>query len=134
MNPRLAMRTLSSRLAPPRAPSRPVATVTLAALLSLAPLPSHAADPAATADAAIAEEPETDGPPATAVQVPLQTVVGDREQSRFLPAVEDVEIYEGKKTTVIDPEEPPKVVDDNYRQVALENARAPSRRGVDAHS
>lgn len=57
------------------------------------------------------------GAPTTSVQVPLQTVVGEREQPRFLPAVDDVEIFEGKKTTVIDPEEPPKIVNDNYRQV-----------------
>jgi len=41
----------------------------------------------------------------------------DTEVPRFLPAVEGVDIYAGKKTTVIDPTEPPKIVNDNYRQL-----------------
>lgn len=41
----------------------------------------------------------------------------EREVPRFLPAVEGVDIYAGKKTTVIDPTEPPKIVNDNYRQL-----------------
>lgn len=41
----------------------------------------------------------------------------DREIPRFLPDVQGVDIYAGKKTTVIDPTEPPKIVNDNYRQL-----------------
>ena len=41
----------------------------------------------------------------------------EREVPRFLPDVEGVDIYAGKKTTVIDPTEPPKIVNDNYRQL-----------------
>lgn len=41
----------------------------------------------------------------------------EREIPRFLPDVEGVDIYAGKKTTVIDPTEPPKIVNDNYRQL-----------------
>lgn len=36
---------------------------------------------------------------------------------RFLPAVEGAKIYAGKKTAVIDPDEAPQIVNDNYRQV-----------------
>ena len=36
--------------------------------------------------------------------------------ARFLPDVGDVEIYDGKKTQVIEPKELPKIANDNYRQ------------------
>lgn len=39
------------------------------------------------------------------------------DYTRFLPDVQGVEIYDGKKTQVIEPKEPPQVVNDNYRQV-----------------
>lgn len=70
---------------------------------------------------AAADEPPagaTSGSPET-VRLDEQRVVGSRDEEipRFLPDVEGVDIYAGKKTTVIDPTEPPKIVNDNYRQL-----------------
>ena len=69
--------------------------------------------------AASAQAADRDDDTADTVRLEEQQVVGQREDKipRFLPDVEDVEIYAGKKTTVIDPEEPPKIVNDNYRQL-----------------
>jgi Fe(3+) dicitrate transport protein len=63
------------------------------------------------------DEP-SEGEPET-VRLEEQRVVGERESEipRFLPDVKEAAIYAGKKTTVIDPAEPPKVVNDNYRQL-----------------
>ena len=73
---------------------------------------------------ALAEEPAagpggtvTGGSKAQPVRLSEQRVEAEREIPRFLPAVEGVDIYDGKKTTVIDPAEPPKIVNDNYRQL-----------------
>jgi Fe(3+) dicitrate transport protein len=83
----------------------PHATVLLLALLTIG------------ARAAAAEERADRD--AEAVRLEEQQVIGEREREtpRFLPDVEGVDIYSGKKTTVIDPQEPPKIVNDNYRQV-----------------
>ncbi|MGD9762830.1 MAG: TonB-dependent receptor family protein [Candidatus Binatia bacterium] len=56
---------------------------------------------------------------AETVRLEEQQVVGEREEDipRFLPDVKGPEIFSGKKTTVIDPEELPQIVNDNYRQV-----------------
>jgi Fe(3+) dicitrate transport protein len=56
---------------------------------------------------------------AGAVRIEEQRVEAEREREipRFLPDVKGVDIYAGKKTTAIDPTEPPKIVNDNYRQV-----------------
>lgn len=75
-----------------------------------------------TALAALAFPPparSADAPEEEKVRLEEQQVVGEREIEipRFLPDVEGVEINAGKKTTVIDPQEPPKIVNDNYRQV-----------------
>jgi len=59
-----------------------------------------------------------DGEPAK-IRMDEQQVVGEREvtEQTFLPDVQGTSIYAGKKTTVIDPHQAPKVVNDNYRQV-----------------
>ena len=54
--------------------------------------------------------------PSESLRLPEQTVIGEREALRFLPDVKGVEVYDGKKTAIIDPGEPPKIVNDNYRQ------------------
>lgn len=99
-------RQLPTRIrCPRRQRRRQVAPLVLAVLLCMAAV-ATAADPvpAPTAD------PER-------VRLPEQQVVGAREEiPPFLAPVEEVEIYAGKKTTVIDPAEPPKIVNDNYRQ------------------
>lgn len=48
----------------------------------------------------------------------LQTVVvtAEKEKDKVLPAVEGAKIYSGKKTSVIDLEEAPAIVNNNYRQ------------------
>lgn len=53
------------------------------------------------------------------IRLDVHEVQADREREipRFLPDVEGVDIFAGKKTTVIDPTEPPKIVNDNYRQL-----------------
>lgn len=91
----------------------------------LSPLASHLAAALAAlllgAARAAAEEPATgtgSRSPET-VKLDEHRVEGSREEEipRFLPDVEGVDIYAGKKTTVIDPTEPPKIVNDNYRQL-----------------
>jgi Fe(3+) dicitrate transport protein len=71
------------------------------AVLPLA-LPCRAADAEATDTIRLEEE----------------QVVGERatEAPPFLSDVEGTSIYAGKKTTVVDPQTPPKIVNDNYRQ------------------
>lgn len=53
------------------------------------------------------------------IRLEEQQVVGERDvaEQKFLPDVQGTSIYAGKKTSVIDPQQPPKVVNDNYRQV-----------------
>lgn len=81
------------------------------------------------AGAALAEA--ADAPPAVPggndrYALEEEQVVAERDPAvdgpRFLPDVKGVEIYAGKKTEVIQPAEPPKIVNDNYRQVL---SRAP---------
>ena len=64
-------------------------------------------------------EGATGGPDGKPVRLDEQQVEASREREipRFLPDVQGVDIYAGKKTTVIDPTEPPKIVNDNYRQL-----------------
>jgi Fe(3+) dicitrate transport protein len=80
----------------------------------------------ATADAAEAQTrpeseptaPAADPPADPTLRLPEERVVGEREEApRFVPDVKGPEIFAGKKTAVIDPDRPPKVVNDNYRQV-----------------
>lgn len=53
------------------------------------------------------------------IRIDEQQVVAEREKEvpPFLRDVQGAEIYAGKKTAAIDPAEPPKIVNDNYRQV-----------------
>mgnify|MGYP006317129767 CR=1 FL=1 len=91
-------------------------------LAAVASLPS--ASPAGAAEMAPAEssaEPGADAgeageAPSESLRLPEQTVVGERETLRFLPDVKGTDVYDGKKTAVIDPTEAPKIVNDNYRQ------------------
>lgn len=64
-----------------------------------------------------ADRPHTDADPEV-IRMQEQQVVGQRDSAEqpFLPDVRGTNIYSGKKTTVIDPQEPPKIVNDNYRQ------------------
>lgn len=106
----------------------------IAAMLgaAIAPLPASAAEPAAPAgtegEANAEAEPGGESAPAGGAEPPAEQtetfrldeheVVGDQtEEPRFLPDVKGAEIFSGKKTTVIDPEEAPQIVNDNYRQV-----------------
>src|SRR5512139_2736998 len=60
----------------------------------------------------------TDDEASDTIRIEEQQVVGERatEAPPFLQDVQGTSIYAGKKTTVIDPQVPPKVVNDNYRQ------------------
>ncbi len=63
-----------------------------------------------------ADRPSTDEP--EVIRMQEQQVVGQRDSAEqpFLPDVRGTNIYSGKKTTVIDPQQAPKIVNDNYRQ------------------
>ncbi len=95
--------------------------MSVAAGVSLGRLPATAADPPGTAPAAAT--PAAGATPGTAAQsepfrLEEQQVVGERDElPRFLPDVKGTEIFSGKKTTVIETEEPPQIANDNYRQV-----------------
>lgn len=74
-----------------------------------------AAAPSLRAAEPTEEEPSVTHPDSGGVEE-IQ-VVGEPDLPRFLPDVDGVDIFAGKKTTVIDPQEAPKIVNDNYRQV-----------------
>jgi Fe(3+) dicitrate transport protein len=91
----------------------------LVVLIRFSALATDAADTRAPEDPATAPKDDGKEEKAETLRLEEQQVVGQREQEipRFLPDVKGAEIFSGKKTTVIDPEEPPKIVNDNYRQV-----------------
>ena len=66
-------------------------------------------------------EPGEDGDPDGRYAVDEERVTAERDPAvdypRFLPDVKGVEIYDGKKTQVVEPKEPPQIVNDSYRQV-----------------
>jgi Fe(3+) dicitrate transport protein len=77
------------------------------------------AAPATAQEATGADAVQPQGRAQDALRLEEQRVEASRQPEipRFLPDVKGVDIYAGKKTTAIDPEEPPKIVNDNYRQV-----------------
>lgn len=98
----------------------------IGAVLAPAPSRADAVDPAppAGAEAEPRGESESAGgsePPAEQTEtfrLDEHQVVGESdEEPRFMPDVKGAEIFSGKKTTVIDPQEQPQIVNDNYRQV-----------------
>jgi len=93
-----------------REPRRIATTLTAALATVLLGAASAAAENPPPPAGAAGKSPE-------AVRLDEQRVEAEREIPRFLPDVEGVDIYAGKKTTVIDPTEPPKIVNDNYRQL-----------------
>lgn len=107
-----------------RAPWHLLAVIALLCTpLDLAPARgAEAADPAppSEAEATPGAGAEPTGEQAETFRLDEHQVVGERDEEeipRFLPDVKGAEIFSGKKTTVIDPEEPPQIVNDNYRQV-----------------
>ena len=98
-----------------RRPRRAGACLVAIAILVESAATLQLASPAAAQETAIPAESTADQPPES-LRLPEQTVVGERETLRFLPDVKGVDVYDGKKTSVIDPGEPPKIVNDNYRQ------------------
>lgn len=100
-----------------------VAVVAIAAL-PFAPTSTWAAEPLEASPPGEAEptpaaETEPGAGETETFRLDEHQVVGESEPElpRFLPDVKGAEIFSGKKTTVIDPEEPPQIVNDNYRQV-----------------
>jgi Fe(3+) dicitrate transport protein len=81
-------------------------TRVLAAVAALALL-------AGSAGPAASEE----GSDAQVLRLPEEEVVGERPTEPFLPPVHGTSIYAGKKTTVTEVAELPKVVNENYRQL-----------------
>lgn len=81
-------------------------TRVLAAVVALALL-AAGARPAAS-------EEERD---AQVLRLPEEQVIGERPSEPFLPPVRGTSIYAGKKTTVTDVAELPKVANENYRQL-----------------
>jgi len=59
----------------------------------------------------------SDVDPRESIRLPEEQVVGERPSMPFLPPVEGTAIYDGKKTTVTEPEALPRVVNENYRQL-----------------
>lgn len=112
---------------------RHVLVAVVMSMVALAPAATWAAQPGAAPPAEAEPEPAGQGGSADGEKAPPpepeQTesfrleeheVVGaseEPEEPRFLPDVKGTEIFSGKKTTVIDPEEAPQIVNDNYRQV-----------------
>jgi Fe(3+) dicitrate transport protein len=108
-----------------RRPRRAGACLVAIAILVESAATLQLASPAAAQETAIPAESTADpdssastagDQPSESLRLPEQTVVGEREALRFLPDVKGVDVYDGKKTSVIDPGEPPKIVNDNYRQ------------------
>lgn len=108
----------AGRAAPTRRAARQLvfATAALLGVTLVGVAPARAADPDPTPAAGASGAP--DGSEAETIRLEEQQVVGEREElPRFLPDVKGTEIFSGKKTTVIETEEPPQIVNDNYRQV-----------------
>lgn len=51
------------------------------------------------------------------VRLPEEQVIGERPIAPFLPPVQGTTVYDGKKTTVTSPDDLPKIVNENYRQL-----------------